>query len=58
MPAHDGFAAGVKVVAVAPGNPARGLPRIQAAYLLFDSQTLTLQAFIDGTALTTLRTPR
>lgn len=57
MPAHDGVAAGVKVVTVAPGNPARGLPRIQAAYLLFDSQTLTLQAFIDGTALTTLRTP-
>lgn len=57
MPAHDSAAAGVKVVTVAPQNPARGLPRIQATYLLFDGTTLALQALIDGTALTTLRTP-
>ena len=50
-------AAGVKVVTVAPDNPARGLPRIQAAYLLFDRETLALRAVLDGTALTTLRTP-
>jgi ornithine cyclodeaminase/alanine dehydrogenase-like protein (mu-crystallin family) len=50
-------AAGVKVVTVAPANPARGLPRIQAVYLLFDHETLTLRAILDGTALTTLRTP-
>lgn len=48
---------GIKVATVAPGNPARGLPRIQASYLLFDSETLTLLAVLDGTALTTLRTP-
>ena len=42
---------------IAPGNPDRGLPRIQAAYLLFDQDTLALRAVLDGTALTTLRTP-
>lgn len=48
---------GVKVATVAPANPAAGMPRIQASYLLFDAATLTLQALLDGTALTTLRTP-
>ena len=57
MPSESPGAAGVKVVTVAPGNPDRGLPRIQAAYLLFDRETLTLRAVLDGTALTTLRTP-
>lgn len=57
MPSRAPDAAGVKVVTVAPENPAHGLPRIQAAYLLFDAQTLALQAVLDGTALTTLRTP-
>ena len=41
---------------VAPGNPARGLPRVQAVYLHFDRDT-SLTAVLDGTALTTLRTP-
>lgn len=57
MPSETATGAGVKVVSVAPGNPARGLPRIQAVYLLFDPQTLALRAVLDGTALTTLRTP-
>lgn len=57
MPSESGSAAGVKVATVAPGNPARGLPRIQATYLLFDREALTLRAALDGTALTTLRTP-
>ena len=48
---------GVKVVGVAPANPAAGLARIQATYLLLDAATLTLAAVIDGAALTTLRTP-
>jgi ornithine cyclodeaminase len=57
MPAeHDGMA-GVKVLGVAPGNIALGLPRIQATYILMDSQTLTPRAILDGAALTTLRTP-
>lgn len=57
MPSESAAAAGVKVATVAPDNPARGLPRIQATYLLFDRETLTLRAALDGTALTTLRTP-
>jgi ornithine cyclodeaminase/alanine dehydrogenase-like protein (mu-crystallin family) len=57
MPSETRSAAGVKVVSVAPGDPARGLPRIQAAYLLFDRESLALKAVLDGTALTTLRTP-
>ncbi|MGD9529916.1 MAG: ornithine cyclodeaminase family protein [Dehalococcoidia bacterium] len=57
MPSEVGGHAGVKVATVAPDNPVAGLPRIQASYLLFDAATLTLQAILDGTALTTLRTP-
>jgi ornithine cyclodeaminase len=57
MPSQTATAAGVKVVTVAPYNPNRGLPRIQAAYLLFDQDTLAPLAVLDGTALTTLRTP-
>ena len=57
MPSESASAAGVKVATVAPDNPARGLPRIQATYLLFDRETLTVRAALDGTALTTLRTP-
>jgi ornithine cyclodeaminase/alanine dehydrogenase-like protein (mu-crystallin family) len=57
MPSETAVAAGVKVATVAPGNPGRGLPRIQAVYLLFDRETLALRAVLDGAALTTLRTP-
>jgi ornithine cyclodeaminase len=57
MPSEAPAAAGVKVVTVAPGNPSRGLPRIQGIYLLFDRESLALRAALDGTALTTLRTP-
>jgi ornithine cyclodeaminase len=57
MPSETAAAAGVKVVTVAPENPTHGLPRIQAVYLLFDHDTLALRAVLDGTALTTLRTP-
>jgi ornithine cyclodeaminase/alanine dehydrogenase-like protein (mu-crystallin family) len=57
MPSESPGAVGVKVATVAPGNPFRGLPRIHAAYLLFDPETLALRAVLDGTALTTLRTP-
>lgn len=57
MPAESAAGAGVKIVTVAPGNPARGRPRIAAVYLLFDPETLAPVAVLDGTALTTLRTP-
>jgi len=56
MPAQTSAAVGVKVVTVAPDNPKRGLPRIQAAYLLFDQDTLALRVILDGSALTKLRT--
>ncbi|OCC11936.1 ornithine cyclodeaminase family protein [Streptomyces sp. PTY087I2] len=57
MPSEYGGWYGVKVATVAPGNPARGLRRINATYLLHDSATLTLVALLDGVALTALRTP-
>src|SRR4030095_10333107 len=49
--------AGCRCVPIAAANPGHGLPRIQAIYLLFDQETLALRAALDGTALTTLRTP-
>ncbi|MEQ4717251.1 ornithine cyclodeaminase family protein [Nonomuraea sp. B19D2] len=57
MPAAAGRYAGVKAVTIAPGNPDLGLPRIQGTYLLFDGDTLSPLAALDGVALTSLRTP-
>ncbi|GAT74808.1 ornithine cyclodeaminase/mu-crystallin [Microbacterium sp. HM58-2] len=56
MPSQSPSAAGVKVITVAPANPARQLPRIQGVYMLFDADTLAPRAVIDGPALTDLRT--
>ncbi|WP_173922952.1 ornithine cyclodeaminase family protein [Agromyces sp. Marseille-P2726] len=57
MPSQGPGVAGVKLLTVAPGNPERDLPRVQAVYLLCDAETLTPRALLDGSALTTLRTP-
>ena len=57
MPAAGVRHVGVKLVGVAPGNAERGLPRIGAVYVLFDAETMQPVATLDGTALTTLRTP-
>jgi len=57
MPSNSADFFGIKVASVAPGNPALGRERIQGVYLLMDSETLSPTALIDGTALTTLRTP-
>lgn len=57
MPTQNDEFLGVKVVTVAPGNPDKGLERIQGHYLLFDTPTLSPIAIMDGVALTTLRTP-
>jgi ornithine cyclodeaminase/alanine dehydrogenase-like protein (mu-crystallin family) len=57
MPSASPRFVGVKVATVAPGNPELGRERIQGVYLLMDAETLGLVATIDGTALTTLRTP-
>jgi ornithine cyclodeaminase/alanine dehydrogenase-like protein (mu-crystallin family) len=57
MPSSWESAVGVKLATVAPANPARGLPRIQGVYVLFDPGTLAPVALVDGIALTSLRTP-
>jgi len=57
MPAAGTRHVGVKLVGVAPGNAARGLPRIGAVYVLFYAETMQPVATLDGTALTSLRTP-
>ncbi|MGW6704000.1 ornithine cyclodeaminase family protein [Streptomyces sp. NPDC054956] len=57
MPARLGPYAGVKLAAVAPGNAGLGLPRISGLYVLLDAGTLLPLALLDGTALTSLRTP-
>lgn len=56
MPAVSEQGAGVKLVTVNPGNPARGLPLIQGVYVLFAPGTLEPVAIIDGAALTGVRT--
>ena len=56
MPSAAAGALGVKLATVAPGNPDRGLPRIQGVYALFDGATLAPVALLDGIALTNLRT--
>lgn len=57
MPAEAGRWAGQKFATVAPENPARGLERIQGIYVLLDGETLSPVALIDGTELTSIRTP-
>ena len=57
MPAESAGSTGVKVLGIAPGNPASGRPRIQGLYVLFDAATLTPRLLVDGPALTALRTP-
>ncbi len=47
---------GLKVVNVAPGNAARGLPGLFASYQLFDATTGAPLALIDGGELTARRT--
>jgi ornithine cyclodeaminase len=46
----------VKVVSVAPANPAAGRPLVTATVLLIDASSGDLVALIDGAALTALRT--
>ena len=55
---YPGAAMGVKVITVLPANPgkAHGLPAIQALYPIFDGETGSPKAVIDGTALTYWKT--
>ncbi|WP_172327204.1 ornithine cyclodeaminase family protein [Mangrovicoccus sp. HB161399] len=57
MPAWEGGrAAGVKVVTFFPGNAGKGLPTINAGYLMFDGATGQMRAVLEGDALTSRRT--
>ena len=56
MPAFGEAGVGVKLVTLTSSNPGRGLPYIQAGYVLFDTVTQSPEAVLDGTALTALRT--
>jgi ornithine cyclodeaminase len=47
---------GVKVINIAPGNAARGLPGLHASYLLFDGVTGAPVALLDGDEITARRT--
>ncbi len=57
MPAAFDGMVGQKLASVAPGNPAQGRERIQGVYIVLDGATLAPIAVLDGTALTSLRTP-
>lgn len=57
MPTEGVRYSGVKTATIAPGNPERGLAKIQGVYTLFDSDTLAPVAMMDGAELTAIRTP-
>ena len=57
MPAVSPAGIGVKIVNVISGNRDRGLPLIHGFYLYCDRETGVPTATLDGSALTTLRTP-
>lgn len=56
MPAWNAAFSGVKIVHVLPGNAARGLPAVQASYLLCDARSGRALALLDGGELTDRRT--
>lgn len=57
MPAwRPGGLMGVKTIGIFPGNAARGLPGLHAAYQLFDAATGVPLAVIDGIEITSRRT--
>ena len=53
---QDGDALAIKVVSLFPTNPARGLAYIQAAVLVFDTETGRAIALLEGSSLTAIRT--
>jgi ornithine cyclodeaminase/alanine dehydrogenase-like protein (mu-crystallin family) len=56
MPAEFAAHVGVKVLTLTPHNRERNLPRIQGVYILFDAETGTPTALLDGSELTAVRT--
>lgn len=57
MPSGSRKWCGTKLVTLRPGNGEAGLPVIQGIYVLFDGETLTPVATLEGASLTALRTP-
>lgn len=57
MPGRGEEYSGVKVITLAPDNPARGKPKIQGVYVLVGSDDLAPRILMDGPELTLLRTP-
>ena len=57
MPATSAEGSGIKILTIAPNNPALNEPRIQGVYILFDKENLSVSSLLDGAALTTYRTP-
>lgn len=47
---------GIKIVSVFPGNVERGLPAVPAQVILLDSATGMVEAMLEGTTLTRIRT--
>jgi ornithine cyclodeaminase len=56
MPAWSKDWTGLKTVVFKPDNPSKGLPTIQASYLLIDNATGATVAMMDGTEITRRRT--
>lgn len=56
MPCFEDGGAGVKLVSLDAGNPARGLPRIHGLFVLFAAPGMVPTAVIDARALTAIRT--
>ena len=59
MPAHrsgDGSTWSLKEIVIAPGNPARGLDTHQGAVILHDGETGELQAMLNASPITEIRT--
>tara|TARA_B110000438_G_scaffold275110_1_gene295815 strand:+ start:767 stop:1687 length:921 start_codon:yes stop_codon:yes gene_type:complete len=57
MPAFSSNGIGIKLVTVIPRNTKQGLPLVHGFYLYSDRLTGAPKATLDGSALTTLRTP-
>ena len=56
MPGEIDSAFGAKLIALYPGNPAKGRPAIQGVIVVFDPATGTPAAIVDGASVTAIRT--